>query len=341
MEIKTHANIFHPELDGWDEILSQSATDVPFLRRGYLANWCSNWGGGEWPPDAEIRIFSGWENGRLAGLAPMFVADPVKEGQILRFMGAEEISDYLDFIARPVDIVPFLRAWLTSLDCETKGMIQTISLVNIPENSPTLPALETIAAEIDWSIHIEKAYHTPGIPLAASWDGYLAGIDKKQRHEIRRKLRRAEENAKSVIWRCADDAQMLDDEIDSFYTLMETEAEKKKFLTPNMRDQMRRILNWAFDEGFLQLSFLEINGGKAAAYCCFDYNQRIYVYNSGFSMDYSDYSPGWVLLSYLIQHAIQGRKSYFDFMRGDETYKYRFGGIDSFVMRVNLSRTPN
>jgi len=338
MEIRIHTDISHPELDKWDELLNQSATIVPFLRRGYLTNWCSCWGGGEWPPDAEVKIFSGWENGRLAGLAPMFLAKGGEEGLILRFLGAEEISDYLDFIIRPADNLLFLRSWLTSLDSEKIEPIRAVTLVNIPQDSPSLPALQTIAAELGWSFQIEKAYHTPVIPLAATWDDYLAGIDKKQRHEIRRKLRRVEENAESVAWRIVGEAQTLDDEIQSFFVLMETEIEKQKFLTPAMREQLHRIFNWAFDEGILQLSFLEINGDKAAAYCCFDYNQRIYVYNSGFNIHYSEYSPGWVLLSYLIQYAIQGGKTHFDFMRGDEAYKYRFGGVDSFVMRVNLSR---
>jgi CelD/BcsL family acetyltransferase involved in cellulose biosynthesis len=338
MEIRIHTDILHPELYEWDELLSQSATDVPFLKRGFLANWCSCWGGGEWPADTEVMVFSGWENGKLAGLAPMFLTKSEKEGHILRFLGAEEISDYLDFIVQPADIHLFLHAWLTSLDSENSEPIRTVSLVNIPLDSPSLPALQTIASELGWSIQTEKAYHTPVIPLAATWDDYLAGIDKKQRHEIRRKLRRVEENAESAAWRIVDEAHTLNYEFESLFALMETEIEKQKFLTPAMREQMRRIFKWAFDEGFLQLSFLEINGDKAAAYCCFDYNLRIYVYNSGFNMEYSEYSPGWVLLSYLIQHAIQEGKTHFDFMRGDETYKYRFGGVDGFVTRVNLSR---
>ena len=97
---------------------------------------------------------------------------------------------------------------------------------------------------------------------------------------------------------------------------------------------MSGIIHWAFNEGILQLSFLTINDEKAAGYLCFDYMDRIWVYNSGFRPDYQFYSPGWVLLSYLIQHAINTGKSHFDFMRGDETYKYRFGADDGFVMKV-------
>jgi len=339
MEIKTHTDITQSELDPWDALLEQSITNVPFLRRGYLERWWKYRGGGEWPQDTSLKIYSGWENGQLLALAPMFLSNQNnEEGYTLSLLGSEEISDYLDFIARPAHIQAFIHAWLTALNSKTEQSIRTISLVNIPQDSATLRELETDAANLGWSIEIQKAYHTPSIPLTDSWESYLAGIDKKQRHEMRRKMRRVAEDASSVSWYIVDQERNLDKETDAFFDLMAMDNQKEKFLSSAMRDQMHSILRWAFDEGFLQLSFLEIDGTKAAAYCCFDYNQRIYVYNSGFNMDFSAYSPGWVLLGFLIQHAIENRKNHFDFMRGDELYKYRLGGVDGFVMRTVLNR---
>ena len=132
--------------------------------------------------------------------------------------------------------------------------------------------------------------------------------------------------------------QLLDAEIEAFFDLMVVDEDKKKFLTDAMRDQMRAIIHWAFDAGYLQLSFLTIEGVKAAGYLCFDYNGHILVYNSGFDFRFSQYSPGWVLLGFLIQHAIENGKKSFDFMRGDEDYKYRFGGVDGFVKRIELEK---
>jgi CelD/BcsL family acetyltransferase involved in cellulose biosynthesis len=151
-------------------------------------------------------------------------------------------------------------------------------------------------------------------------------------------MRRAEENSDSIRWYIVKEQEKLDSEIQSFFSLMEMDPDKKKFLSPQMRDQMSGIIHWAFEEGILQLSFLQISQSKAAAYLCFDHGKHLLVYNSGFDYQFSEYSPGWVLLSYLIQHAIETGKSHFDFMRGDETYKYRFGAEDGFVMRALLTR---
>ena len=51
-----------------------------------------------------------------------------------------------------------------------------------------------------WAFVQEQTYHAPSIPLPGDFELYLSGIDKKQRHEIRRKMRRAEESGSHVRW---------------------------------------------------------------------------------------------------------------------------------------------
>lgn len=336
MEIKLHRDFSEIEQSQWDTLLSQSVTDVPFLKYGYLCHWWEFRGGGEWPQDAQLCILSGWDGGELKGIAPLF---SIKQNghEKVYLLGSIEISDYLDFIARSDNMEEFIKSSLEYLSKNTDRAISSMTLVNIPDRSLTNDLLQKFAPEFGWTVKVENAYHTPAIPLAGDWESYLAGIDKKQRHEIRRKLRRADESAE-VKWYFANDPKTLDAEINAFFDLMVLDEDKNKFLTSQMRDQMRAIIHWAFEAGYLQLSFLTIDGYKAACYLCFDYNGHILVYNSGFDYRFNQYSPGWVLLGYLIQHAIENKKTYFDFMRGDEEYKYRFGAADRFVTRAELKK---
>ena len=105
-----------------------------------------------------------------------------------------------------------------------------------------------------------------------------------------------------------------------------------------MREQMHSIVQAASKAGWLQLAFIEVNGQKAAGYLNFDYMNHIWVYNSGLDFQYGELSPGWVLLGYLLEWANEHQRKYFDFMRGDEQYKYRFGAVDRRVMRVTLRK---
>jgi hypothetical protein len=198
--------------------------------------------------------------------------------------------------------------------------------------------LQATADKLGWSFLQAPLQHCPYIPLPGDWEKYICGVDKKQRHEIRRKLRRAEEYYLPLKWYLVEDGSRLDQEMDDFLKLMASDPDKAKFLTPAMRDQLHTIVQAAYNAGWLQLAFIEVDGAKAAGYLNFDYMNHIWVYNSGLDFQYGELSPGWVLLAYLLQWANEHQRTSFDFMRGDEQYKYRFGAIDRRVMRLTLRK---
>jgi hypothetical protein len=82
----------------WNQLLSRSASHVPFLRHEILSTWWQSRGGGEWAGD-DLVIFTAREpGGRLGGVAPLFLHQRVGEDGMLRWLETEEIADYLDFI---------------------------------------------------------------------------------------------------------------------------------------------------------------------------------------------------------------------------------------------------
>jgi CelD/BcsL family acetyltransferase involved in cellulose biosynthesis len=151
-------------------------------------------------------------------------------------------------------------------------------------------------------------------------------------------MRRLEASDLPTRWYLVTESEQLEKEIEAFIGLMSQDPDKARFLIPAMREHMHLAVHCAFDRGCLNLAFLEIAGHKAAGYLSFDYLDRMWVYNSGIDMNFVQYSPGWVLLSYLLRWANENHIYEFDFMRGDEKYKYRFGAIDRFVMRAILER---
>jgi CelD/BcsL family acetyltransferase involved in cellulose biosynthesis len=320
----------------WNNLLSESITNAPFLRHEYLSAWWSTRGGGEWP-DAELALVSARENEDLIGVAPLFLSE--HDGrQALLFLGSIEISDYLDLIVRVDDISRFLSGLMDFLATDSTLSWSNLDWYNLPDDSPLLAALETEASNRGWEFKAEPFRPALYVPLPGDFDEYLMNIDKKQRHEIRRKIRRAEGDFREIRWYIVEDEATLDAEIDAFLALMANDHHKEEFLTEVMRTQMRESVHAAFQAGWLQLAFLEVNDQKAAGYLNFDYGNRIWVYNSGLDFDYGDLSPGWVLLGYLLQWANEHGRDEFDFMRGDEKYKYKFGGVKRDVMRVRVAR---
>jgi CelD/BcsL family acetyltransferase involved in cellulose biosynthesis len=338
MEFKLHSSFPASDIaPAWNALVSEGITNVPFLRYEYLSTWWNTRGGGEWP-DGELTLVTACEDGRLAGIAPFF-ATTNRDGQpALLLLGSIEISDYLDLIVRREELDRFLLGALDLLGTDSTASWSVLDLYNLPEASPSLPALQSEAAKRGWAYSAEIYKPTPVIPLPGDWETYLAGVDKKQRHEIRRKIRRAEESGRDLRWYIVDDESRLDTEVDGFLRLMAQDPEKANFLGETMRTQMRESVHAAFRAGWLQLAFLDIDGEKACGYLNFDYNDHIWVYNSGLDQKFMDLSPGWVLLGYLLQWANEHKRVEFDFMRGDEDYKYRFGAQQRHVMRVKVLR---
>jgi CelD/BcsL family acetyltransferase involved in cellulose biosynthesis len=334
--IKTQSELEEIGTD-WNNLVLNSASHVPFLRYEYLSTWWNTLGGGEWQ-HGDLHVITAYENGKLIAIAPLFSTTNLDGRSALMFLGSFEISDYLDVIA-PREILPaFIQKMMEHLNGPDSPEWEVLDFYNLLENSDTLPILTETARKFGLNIIKEQIQPAPSISLPDSWDNYLLGIKKKQRHEIRRKIRRAEGHILPPRWYLVEDENILDDEIDAFLQLMAYDPEKDSFLTEIMKTQMRKSVHTAFRAGWLQLAFLEFGGEKAAAYLNFDYGNKIWIYNSGINFIFRELSPGWVLLAYLIQWAIDNGRDTLDFMRGDEVYKYRFGGVNRYVYRVQISR---
>ena len=316
----------------WNRLLATSTPHVPFLRYEYLKAWWQHRGGGEWPQDAQLALIIAHEGGQMTGIAPCFTA--VHQGsRRLLLLGSIEISDYLDVISRDEDRPRFIQGLFEFVStCPSAlGAVQVLDFYNILEDSPSIPAFRAFAGA-----EIETLQHSPYIRLPGDWEAYLSAIDKKQRHEIRRKMRRAAEAEVPAELYFTTDAANLEADMQTFLGLMAQDEEKAQFLTPDMREQMKEIMRVAFTGGVLQLAFLKVGDEFAAAYLNADYLNRIWVYNSGLDRRFMEYSPGWVLLGHLLQWANEHQRDELDFMRGDEEYKYRFGAVDRHVMRATI-----
>jgi CelD/BcsL family acetyltransferase involved in cellulose biosynthesis len=335
MEFTLHKDFSELDQQTWNTLLAEAITDTPFLRHEYLRAWWEHRGGGEWK-QAELVLVSARENDQLIGIAPLFLTE--YDGlSALMLIGSIEISDYLDLIVRPADLPRFIGGLLDTIASRVTPVWRALDWYNLPDASPTLSALKAETESRGWNFTQEMYRPTPYIPMPGDFDAYLAGIEKKQRHEIRRKMRRAEESGLGVHWYISDGAN-LDSDIDSFLLLMEDDQNKAGFLTEAMRAQMRAIIHAAQANGWLWLAFLDIDGQKAAATLNFDYGNKLWGYNAGVNRANMDLSPGWVLLSHMLKWCNENHRAEFDFMRGDEEYKYRFGAINRYVMRARVAR---
>lgn len=339
IEIRSHPSAFDALADEWTSLLRRSATDVPFLTPSYQRAWWHHLAdveaGSESP---SLCLVTAREGSELVGIVPLCRAYR-PEGSTLQWVGCVEVSDYLDAV---VAAGWKAKVWAAVLDVLTGPAApewERMDLCNVPATSPTLQILPALARQRGWAVETEVQEVCPIISLPSTWEEYLASLDGKDRHELRRKLRRAEA-LEGLRWYVVGPQHDLEAEMEEFLALMARSTRAKEaFLTPPMRTFFRELARLAFAEAWLQLAFLEWDGRKLAAYLNFVYRNRVLVYNSGLDWRADPgLGAGIVLSAFLIRHAIaEGREAY-DFLRGSEDYKYRLGGKDMPVYRIGVDR---
>ena len=277
--------------------------------------------------------------GEIIGIAPLY---RVEEDGVwtMHLVGCTEVSDYLDIIiaaGREWEVYSdFLHYW----EGPNAPDWDTINLCNLYEPSLSYRLLPELAQTAGWQAEVEQEDVAPYLPLADSFDAYLEGLDKKQRHEIRRKLRKLEREAASWRWYQVRDGEKVHEAMDQFVALHRLASnDKEDFMGEEMAAFFHKIAEMAARSGWLSLAFIEIDGRLAAAMFDFEYDGRIWLYNSGYDPDaYGHLSPGICLNALLIEDAINRGNTVFDFLQGNEVYKYRFGAIDAPVYRLSLRR---
>ena len=175
------------------------------------------------------------------------------------------------------------------------------------------------------------------LALPDTWEAYLAALSGKQRHELTRKMRRLErEVPEARVLGLATRAE-VEARFDDFLVLhRRSRVGKARFMDERMEAFFRRVATALADQGGLRLWLLDAPGGPLAAFLCLEWDGTVGLYNSGFDPARAALSPGVVLLAHIIRDAIARGMRRFNFLRGEERYKYEFGPTPEDVFRVTL-----
>jgi len=338
----------------WNALLQRSATNALFLTWEWQRAWWNAFG-----PGKSLRLLAMRdERGCLNAIVPLFIQETwldlraplpsisverpfvVANGEqqrTIHLVGGTEVSDYLDIIA-PAELNR--QACVTFLDTlADEEDWRVLDLRCLPSASPTISTVTELALARGWDVRQAREDVCPVLELPGTWEEYLAQkLDKKQRHELRRKMRRAEQETR-LDWHWAQ-AGNIEQGLEIFFQLHKaSHPDKDVFMDERMQGFFRAIAHFALDKDWLRLSVLRFNGQPVASYLCFDYGSDRLVYNSGFDPTaYADLGPGVVLLGYLIEDAIQHGCKRFDFLQGGERYKYDFGATDTELLRLFVRR---
>jgi CelD/BcsL family acetyltransferase involved in cellulose biosynthesis len=325
VKIELHDSLDAVGPDAWDAVHAEARVRAPFLGWTWQREWLTAFGA-----DRRLELRRVVDaSGRLLALLPLVEVAPAR----LMLVGGADVSDYLDLLAlRGAET----EAWAALV--ESRATSRAVwELHAVPAASPTVTALPALAAAAGLVATAAVEERCPVVTLPGSWDSFLAALPKKHRHELSRKLRRFERElpAGHVAWETtpAGIARRLDD----FLALHRvSRAGKAKFMDDRMERFFRRVVTALAGPGTARLAFLDVADEAIAAFVLLEWDETVALYNSGFSPLHAALSPGLVLLAGVIRDAIERGRRRFDFLRGEERYKYEFGPTSEPVHAVTI-----
>jgi CelD/BcsL family acetyltransferase involved in cellulose biosynthesis len=308
---------------GWNKLLRGFAADTIFLTPSWQQIWWRTNGEGE------LHLLTVREGAEIVGVAPL-----ARVGDTWGFAGGVEVADFLDVLARPGSENAVAGAVLDYVEAHGGR----VSLRNLRPDSFVATCLCPLAQRRGFEPRLDQEDVSPRVNLPASWEDYLQSLTKKDRHELRRKLRRL--LASGAVSHYAVAAPLARD-VDDFLRLHRLSGENKAaFMTAAMEWFFRALVEEFAASGLLRMYFLEIAGIRVASVILFDYGGEFLLYNSGFDPAYSPLSVGLLLKAFCIRDAIEAGRRVFDFLQGDEPYKYDLGAHDVPILelRFNVGR---
>ena len=315
----------------WESVLKESSADTLFLTPQWQKVWWDTFGDGR-----TMVGFSYPDPDGVAGDGVAGIASLAKSGDTVSFVGSQDTFDYNDFPIRRGYEEGFYETLLERLDEQDCRMLRLDSL---RESSPTLEHLPEIARRRGYTVEIEQEDVTSGIVLPGTWDEYLGLLNKKDRHELRRKLRRMDTQTDWKWYSISEPAQVAE-RLGEFILLMrQSRSDKDEFMTPERERFFHNITQHMAELGQLRLFFLEIDGAAVATSLCFDYGGSRLLYNSGYDPEYGYFSVGLLLIAMCLKDAIDQGLTYFDFLRGPEPYKAHLGGQQRSLYQMVVKKS--
>jgi CelD/BcsL family acetyltransferase involved in cellulose biosynthesis len=310
----------------WERLLVESSDLSPFATPAWQQTWWTMFGG-----DADLKLLTVRQDGAVKGLAPF-----MRRGNELSFLGESDLVDYHHFLHSGIDETTFYETVIGHISGVQS--LNSLRLTSVPEWSVAYKAVPEAARAAGWQVEETFEDVSPGIELADNWEDYVSGLGKKDRHELRRKLRRLERSAeiKHVEYSTAED---ITANLDDFVRLHRMSTpDKAEFMTDYREEFFRAAVTNMARVGASRLYFLEIDGKRAATSICFVHGDSQLAYNSGYDPEQRALSVGLLNHAMTIKLAIENGIRYFDFLRGDESYKYHLGAHDRSLYNLVVTR---
>jgi CelD/BcsL family acetyltransferase involved in cellulose biosynthesis len=332
LEEITTVDGFNSLREVWDTLLERSKDDSIFLTWENMATSV------KYLEQKSLRILCGKENDRIISIAPLRKSHYT----INAWMGYDVIeplayrdSDFTGLVLAGKE-TECLRAFLKYLF--NKNDWDFVYLYDLPETSSIFRLLNSNPSAYPM-FGIEQGRICPYLTIPASVDDLMSGLSAKFRKNLRRSFRDIQTAHGKIALKKYDEFTSLDDALNLFFTLHQKRCFSKGtpgvFATQKVRDMFANSAKLFAEKDWLALYFLTVNDNPIAVQLCLEYKDKMHYGLGGFDPVYSSYSIGNLIIYKMIEKCIDKGITEYDFMKGEEEYKFKW----SQQFRKNLGVT--
>jgi len=319
----------------WNEVLRRSMDDSPFLTWEHIAVSVS-----DLKKNQKLRILYITCSGKIIAIAPLRQSFHHAGGikySVVEPLDYDTATDYNGIILAENEIAClslFLSYFYRHKDWDflcINDVPETSSIANILiKNSNLFPKFK-----------IDKGAACPYFKFPDSMDNFLKGLGRNYRKNFARRLRNLSKDHGNVELREYDEIFTLEQGMQIFFDLHQKRwvslGQKGAFHSTEIRRIFLERAEFFAEKGWFGLYFLTADGKPIAAKYCLKYNNKIYGCLSGFDPSFSQYSVGKTLLMKVVERGIQQGFNEYDFMKGEEVYKFKLA--DGFRRNLKITFT--
>jgi CelD/BcsL family acetyltransferase involved in cellulose biosynthesis len=326
--------------DEWNDVLARSAANNIFLTWEWVSTWWELYGAG-----ATLHVLTARDSdGTLLGIAPLQRRRRGLSGlggvDVLEFIGygGDVTPEQLDFIVQSGAEAVVAPAFVAHINADRS--VGGADLRPFAATTPNLPYVERGLREAGGPLRAVPDSICPVLPLPATKAAFMESRSKNYRKKMKEYQRRCARDLGAQARLSATPAE-LETDMGALVALHRKrwESRTRAFRSTAYVEFHRRLAARLFDKGWVRMFALDSPSGPLAMLYCFSYAGRFSFYQAGRDPEHSKHRVGLVLMHHAIEQAIDEHAQVFDFLRGEEDYKYMWADGDVRAVRLTHWKT--
>lgn len=325
--ISDHADFLALRED-WEWLFDENPLHSPFLAWGWVAAWLQHLAG---PHRLRIVVLRD-ASSELQMIIPMLERNSL----IVNACGyGPECSDHVGFLrlSKHENRLTELASQALS-ECMHAGKTMQLASLESAHLNPSDLA-EKLRA-VGRRVRLVNQNVCPTVDLPDSWEELSATLSRNFRSQVNRKYRQVAEhdNVEFHSTDVADAAEFTAQLIRLNRARMDDAGKESSLENGHFREFLTDAVPYMASAGIAWMDSIKMDGQTIGSALNFTHGNRIYFYMGGFDQKATKLAPGNTLFKHVISRAIENGYSKYDFLRGAEPYKYRWGASDVPIQTI-------